>query len=164
MRERTRILFLASAIAVVVVGSALSAGCSGTAPSPSSTTPPAVTPVTPPPSTPSTPPVSGIDLGKLIFQTGTDNAGVIPTKGGIAKITVNACKNCHGANAKGGKPLPGPDIRGSKLQPDFNEAKFVTAVTTGIDDAGKPLHKQMPRFSATPEDTAALWQYLNSLK
>lgn len=100
----------------------------------------------------------------MIFATGKDNAGVIPTKYGIAKIKVNACKNCHGDNAKGGKPLPGPDIRGSKLQPDFDQVKFARAVTTGVDDAGKQLHKQMPRFSATPEDTAALWLYLNSLK
>jgi hypothetical protein len=100
----------------------------------------------------------------MIFETGNDNAGPIPTKDGIPTIKVNACKNCHGADAKGGKKLPGPDIRGSVLQPDFDQAKFATAVTTGVDDAGKRLHKQMPRFSATPEDTAGLWLYLNSLK
>ena len=105
-----------------------------------------------------------MDLGKLIFETGADNAGPIVTKFGIAKITVNACKNCHGADGKGGKGLAGPDIRGSKLQPDYDAAKFATAVTTGKDDAGKPLESKMPRFSATPEDTAALWAYVLTLK
>ena len=100
----------------------------------------------------------------MIFETGNDNAGLIPTARGIATIKVNACKNCHGADAKGGKKLPGPDIRGSVLQPDFDEAKFARAVTTGVDDGGKKLHNQMPRFSATPDDTDALWLYLNSLK
>jgi hypothetical protein len=127
---------------------------------------PAPTPpvATPPATTPATPTVSGIQLGKLIYQTGNDDAGVIPTKLGMPKIKVNACKNCHGANGKGGKPLAGPDIRGKTLRPDFDEAKFATAVTTGKDDAGKALHSKMPRFAATPEDTAALWLYVNSLK
>jgi hypothetical protein len=100
----------------------------------------------------------------MIFETGKDNAGAISTTRGIPTIKVTACKNCHGADAKGGKKLPGPDIRGSVLQPDFDEATFARAVTTGKDDTGKKLHNQMPRFSATPEDTAALWLYLNSLK
>jgi mono/diheme cytochrome c family protein len=119
---------------------------------------------TPSASTPATPAITGLALGKMIYETGNDNAGPIPTTRGIPKIKVNACKNCHGADAKGGKPLPGPDIRGSVLQPDFDEAKFARAVTAGIDDGGKKLHNQMPRFSATPDDTDALWLYLNSLK
>lgn len=172
MKVPARILLL-SLLAVVVVFAALSAGCSGGSPSsssstttapPAATTAPPSTPATPPPSTPATPAVSGLELGKLIFTTGNDNAGPIATKFGIKTIKVNACKNCHGENAKGGKPLAGPDIRGSKLQPSFDEAKFARAVTTGVDDAGKPLESKMPRFSATPEDTAALWTYLLSLK
>lgn len=168
MNERTKSLVLAFAIAAAVAGAALSAGCSSTpASSPPASPPASVAPVpsaTPPASTSATPAVSGSALGKMIFETGQDNAGVIATTRGIPKIKVNACKNCHGANAKGGKPLPGPDIRGSVLQPDYDEAKFERAVTTGVDDGGKKLHNQMPRFSATPEDTAALWLYLNSLK
>jgi mono/diheme cytochrome c family protein len=102
-------------------------------------------------------------LGKQIFETGNDNAGVIPWKSGIATIKVQACKNCHGADAKGIKKL-GPDIRGSQLQPSFTDVLFARAVTTGVDDAGKKLESRMPRFQATPEDTAALWLYVNSLK
>ena len=168
MNKRAKSLVFALAIAAAAVGSGLSAGCSSSPSSPSASPPAAVTPVpsTPatPASTPATPAVSGLALGKMIFDTGKDNAGLIATTRGIPKIKINACKNCHGANAKGGKPLPGPDIRGSVLQPDFDETKFARAVTTGIDDGGKKLHNQMPRFSATPEDTAALWLYLNSLK
>ena len=100
----------------------------------------------------------------MIFETGADNAGVISTKLGIKTIKVNACKNCHGANGKGGKPLAGPDIRGKTLQPDFDETKFARAVVTGVDDAGKPLESKMPRFTATAEDTAGLWLYVNTLK
>ena len=171
MKQRTWMLFLAgTAVAAAIVGSALLTGCSGapTSPTPTSGTavvpPTAPTAATTPPSQPATPAVSGLELGKMIFTTGNDNAGAIAVTGGIAKIKVNACKNCHGVDAKGGKPLPGPDIRGSKLQPDFDQTKFARAVTTGVDDTGKRLHKQMPRFSATPEDTDALWMYLNTLK
>jgi mono/diheme cytochrome c family protein len=172
VKRRVRFLNFALTVAAVVVLVGLLAACSGTtSSSTSSTTPPAATtapepstPATTPASTPATPAVSGVELGKLIFGTGADNAGPIATKFGIKTITVNACKNCHGANGKGGKGLAGPDIRGSKLQPDFDAAKFARAVTTGIDDAGKPLESKMPRFSATAEDTDALWAYLNSLK
>jgi mono/diheme cytochrome c family protein len=170
VKTRIGILALALAIIVAVAASALSAGCSGTTSSPSMTPPAAVTPApsepasTPAASTPATPAVSGVELGKMIFMTGNDNAGVIPTKLGMPTVKVNACKNCHGENGKGGKPLAGPDIRGKTLKPDFDEAKFATAVTTGVDDAGKKLHSKMPRFSATPEDTAALWLYVNTLK
>ena len=168
MDERIRFAGLALAISVVAAVSGLSAGCSSAPPSTPAVTPPAA--VAPAPSTtpsasaPATPAVTGLALGKMIFETGNDNAGRIPATRGIPAIKVYACKNCHGPNAKGGKPLPGPDIRGSVLQPDFDEAKFARAVTTGIDDTGKKLHNQMPRFSATPDDTHALWLYLNSLK
>jgi mono/diheme cytochrome c family protein len=171
VKARTRILFLALTIVVLLSIAALSAGCSSqsSAPAPSTPPPAAVTPApsepaSTPPSTPATPAVSGLALGKMIFETGADNTGPIPTTLGMPTIKVNACKNCHGANGKGGKPLAGPDIQGSKLKPDFDEAKFATAVTTGVDDAGKKLESKMPRFQATPEDTAALWLYVNTLK
>lgn len=167
MNKRAKSLLLVLAISAAAAG--LSAGCSSpTTSSPPANQPAAVTPVPSNPSAPAstsaTPAVTGVALGKMIYETGNDNAGPIPTTRGIATIKVNACKNCHGADAKGGKKLPGPDIRGSVLQPDFDQAKFARAVTTGKDDTGKKLHNQMPRFSATPEDTAALWLYLNSLK
>ncbi len=162
MRQGTRVAILIAIIVLVAVVATLAAGCSSTAP-PSSTSTTPSTPK-PAPSTPATPAVTGLALGKMIFETGADNSGTIPTKLGMPAVKVNACKNCHGADAKGGGKLPGPDIRGSKLKPDFDQAKFAHAVTTGIDDAGKPLESKMPRFSASPEDTAALWLYLNSLK
>jgi mono/diheme cytochrome c family protein len=170
VKDRTRIALLGMLVLFALAAAVLAAGCSASTPTPPATTPPATTapapsePASTPASAPATPAVAGVELGKMIFETGADNSGPIPTKLGIATIKVNACKNCHGANGKGGKPLAGPDIRGSKLQPDFDEAKFATAVTTGKDDAGKPLHSKMPRFAATPEDTAALWLYVNSLK
>ena len=172
MKRRVRILTFALTVVTALLVMGLLAACSGTtSSSTSSTTPPAATtapepstPATTPASTPATPAVSGVELGKLIFDTGADNAGPIATKFGIKTITVNACKNCHGADGKGGKKLAGPDIRGSKLQPDFDAVKFARAVTTGVDDAGKKLESKMPRFSATAEDTDALWLYVNSLK
>lgn len=169
MNSRIRFVVLALAIVSALFGSGLLAGCSSTPPaSPPASAPAKVPPApsaqTSPAPTPAMPAVSGVELGTRIFLTGQDNAGLIPTKGGITKIKVNACKNCHGANAKGEKLFQSPDIRGSVLQPDFDEAKFARAVTTGVDDTGKPLRTRMPRFSATPEDTAALWLYLNSLK
>jgi Cytochrome c len=173
MKKRTRVLVLASMVTVALIGMALAAGCSGAQTSSSPPSEPAVAPpasstatTTPAPEPATTPALSGLALGQKIFTTGEDNAGAIPAKGGIAKITVNACKNCHGVDAKGGKKLKiaAPDIRGSVLQPDFNETTFARSVTTGVDDTGKRLHKQMPRFTATAEDTAALWQYLNTLK
>ena len=165
MNVRTRILVSGIALGTMVVLAALAGGCAPTAPAPqppAAVTPAPSTPATP--SAPATPPVTGVALGKMIFVTGADNSGPIATKFGIATITVNACKNCHGANGKGGKGLPGPDIRGSVLRPDFDQAKFARAVTTGVDDTGKALHSKMPRFSATSEDTAALWKYVLTLK
>ena len=82
--------------------------------------------------------------------------------GGLANTKSAACANCHGANGKGKKGL-GPDIRGSALKPDFNVATFSRAVTKGLDEAGKPLDKKMPKINATPEETAALWAYVNTL-
>ena len=41
---------------------------------------------------------------------------------------------------------------------------LVNDYATGKDDTGKPLESKMPRFSATPEDTAALWAYVLTLK
>jgi mono/diheme cytochrome c family protein len=167
---RTKILpVLVAGVALLALVS-LSAGCTATAPTSTAQPPAAVT--TPPSTTESptastptatAPAVTGIALGKLIFETGNDNAGMIAYKNGIAKIKVQACKNCHGADAKGIKKL-GPDIRGSVLQPDFTEVTFARSVVTGVDDAGKKLESKMPRFQATPEDTAALWLYVNSLK
>ena len=170
VKSHTRILLVALTIVVLAMLVALSTGCSSTATTPAPSTPPAATtpapstPATTPASAPTTPAVAGIELGKLIYTTGADNAGPIATTLGIKTIKVNACKNCHGVDGKGGKPLAGPDIRGSKLQPGFDEAKFARAVTMGVDDAGKKLESKMPRFQATPEDTAALWLYVNSLK
>ena len=141
MTRRIRFGVLALVILAAVVGSGVSAGCSSTPSGSQPTSPPAAVAPAPstattPASTPATPAVSDLALGKMIFETGQDNAGPIPTTRGIPTVKINACKNCHGANAKGGKPLPGPDIRGSALQPDFDEAKFARAVTSGVDDAG----------------------------
>ena len=170
MRPRSKAPSLVVAVCIGIALAAFVAGCSQ-APTSSTTpsTPPtsgATSPTSAPatPSAPSTPQVTGVALGQMIFDTGADNSGPIPTKFGIASVKVNACKNCHGPNGKGGKPLPGPNIQGSTLQPDYDEAKFARAVTTGIDDTGKPLESKMPRFSATPDDTNALWLYVNTLK
>ena len=167
MKAATKVLSSALVVVALLAFAALSVGCAQTATTPTTQPPVAVTPSTPattPPSVPATEALTGLALGKMIYETGNDNAGVIPTKFGIAKIKVNSCKNCHGDNGKGGKPLAGVDIRGVTLKPDFDEAKFAVAVTTGVDDGGKKLKSQMPHFQATPEDTAALWLYVNSLK
>jgi cytochrome c553 len=164
----------------MLVGAALLAGCSGgstTTTPPAQTTPPAAsttppsstesspTSSTPPSSTSASPTLTGADLGKQIFETGDDNNGKITATGGIKTITVDACKNCHGADAKGLKSTGAPDIRAKTLMPGYTAAKFATAVTTGKDNTGKPLESKMPRFTgATADDTAGLWAYLQTLK
>jgi len=167
VKAATKVLSSALVVVVLLAFAALSVGCAATTPTPSTQPPVAVTPSTPattPPSTPATEALTGLALGKMIWETGNNNAGPIPYKFGIAKIKVQACKNCHGANGKGGKPLEGADIRGVTLQPDFNETTFARSVTQGLDETGKKLESKMPHFQATPEETAALWLYVNSLK
>ena len=162
VNPRTRTLMLAMAIMALALAATMAVGCSPATPPTATTTTPAAT--TAPAVEPTVAAVTGIDLGKQIWDTGNGVSGPIAHQYGIAKIKVQACKNCHGENGKGGKGLAGPDIRGSKLQPDFNEVLFARAVTQGLDEAGKKLESKMPHFSATPEETAALWLYVNSLK
>lgn len=104
-------------------------------------------------------------LGKMIYETDNDNLGHITTMYGIPGIKLNACQNCHGSDGKGGRQLPGPDIRGIVLQPEYDEAKLGRLLTMGVDATGKPLDRRMPLFYVTPapEDVHALWLYLNAL-
>ncbi len=105
-------------------------------------------------------------LGKMIYETDNDNLGHITTMYGIRRIKLNVCRNCHGSDAKGGGLLPGPDIRGIVLRPEYNETTFARALTMGLDATGKRLNRRMPLFYVTPapEDAPALWLYLKSLK
>ena len=151
---------LAMAIVALALAAVMSVGCSQATPAATTTTPAATTPS----AVATISPATGIALGEQIWNTGRGTEGQLDYTYGIASIKVPACKNCHGADGKGGKKLPGPDIRGSKLQPDFNEVLFARAVTQGLDETGKKLESKMPRIAATPEETAALWLYVNSLK
>jgi mono/diheme cytochrome c family protein len=100
---------------------------------------------------------SAVADGRAIFQTGKDLAGT--------QITANpaplypTCAACHKADGSGGMHLPGgatsADLRRKALassSPAYTLALLERAISTGIDNQGKPLDKVMPRWTLSKTD------------
>lgn len=167
---RNKSLFIAIAIALAAAGSGVLAGCSRTTirlqsdGSPTGVTS-ASTRSAAESAAKETSVPSAKALGKMIYETDNDNLGHITTMYGISSIKLNACRNCHGSDARGSGKLRTPDIRGFVLQPRYNQTTFARVLTLGLDANGKRLNRRMPLFYVTPapEDSPALWLYLNAL-
>jgi mono/diheme cytochrome c family protein len=105
----------------------------------------------------------------MIFLTGKDSQG----------FRINAqqpplrtsCAACHGANGSGGVHLPGgavsADLRQkalSAVKPVYTLESLERAISTGIDNQGKPLNAVMPRWNMTPRDLHDVAEFVQTLK
>lgn len=84
------------------------------------------------------------------------------------EATLFACAGCHGGSGEGrreGGTLTA-DIRFGRLQKRraYTEESFCRALRQGLDPAGQPLARAMPRYLLEPEQCGALWQHLRHLE
>ncbi len=100
---------------------------------------------------------SAVADGKTIFQTGKDLAGT--QIGANPAPLYAACASCHKADGSGGMHLPGgatsADLRHKALgggSHPYTQALLERAISTGIDNEGKPLDKVMPRWTMSKTD------------
>jgi mono/diheme cytochrome c family protein len=115
---------------------------------------------TPASSTSATTPADG-SAGAEIYRTGMTAMGPIPFTGGDS-TAVASCARCHGIDGKGGTA---PDITWPVLtKAGYNRDTVVRAITKGVNEKGKPLPKEMPRFAPSKADLDALVAYLQTLK
>lgn len=107
--------------------------------------------------------------GRMIFLTGKDSQG----------FRINAqrpplrtsCAACHRANGSGGVHLPGgavsADLRQKALaavKPAYTLTTLEGAISTGIDNEGKPLNPVMPRWRMTPRDLHDVAEFVQTLR
>jgi len=106
--------------------------------------------------------------GRMIFLRGKDSQG----------FRINAqhpplrtsCAACHGASGSGGVHFPGgavsADLRQKALaavKPAYTLNSLERAISTGIDNEGKPLDQVMPRWKMTPRDLHDVAEFVQTL-
>jgi cytochrome c oxidase subunit 2 len=82
------------------------------------------------------------------------------------------CMSCHGSGGRGGLPVGGAvsaDIRWGTLSaqsPPYTDELLKRAILQGLDPAGHPLDKAMPRWQGrlTANQLADLVAYLHTLR
>ncbi len=87
-------------------------------------------------------------------------------------VTINGCRDCHGAQLAGGKagdpssPLAPNLTPGGELRA-WSQADFINTLRTGVTPSGTPLPDQfMPwknKGQMTDDELKAIWAYLQSL-
>ena len=109
--------------------------------------------------------------GRSIFQTGRDSSGTQIVAEPPALYP--KCAACHRADGSGGMHLPGgavsADLRHKALVTDqkhpYTLVLLERAISTGIDNEGKPLDPVMPRWKLSSADLHDVSYYvLNGLK
>jgi len=116
------------------------------------------------PMTVSTPPTAAD--GQSIFQTGKDLAGTQITAH-PAPLYPN-CAACHKVDGSGGMRFPdgatSADLRHAALvsgqKHPYTLALLERAISTGIDNDGKPLDKVMPRWALSKTDLRDVAYYV----
>jgi mono/diheme cytochrome c family protein len=109
---------------------------------------------------------SSLDNGRSIFLEGKDSDGIA-----IAAATPPLrpyCAACHGANGAGGVHFPdgavSADLRYRALVTEqhhpYTLALLERAISTGIDNDGKPLDPVMPRWRLSPRDLHDVASYV----
>ncbi len=129
---------------------------------------------------------SGASANGPISYSGV-SSGMMGGGGGMMGSSL-ACADCHGNDARGGVHQMGmvrmdaPDIRWATLteadhdadgdhdeggkemdHPPYDEEAFKRAVTQGIDPAGGPLDRDMPRWRMSDQDIRDLIQFLQNV-
>jgi mono/diheme cytochrome c family protein len=109
---------------------------------------------------------SSLANGLAIFQTGRDLDGARI----VAQSTPlhGSCAACHRANGSGGMQFPGgvtsADLRHAALviqqKHPYNLALLERAISTGVDNEGKPLDKVMPRWRLSSRDLHDVAEYV----
>ena len=106
----------------------------------------------------------------MIFLNGKDAAGfrVLAERPPLR----TSCAACHRANGSGGVHLPGgaisADLRHKALvvdqNPPYTLASLERAISTGVDNIGKPLDPVMPHWKMSPRDLHDVAAYVLTLK
>jgi len=108
---------------------------------------------------------NAIANGRAIFQTGrdADGARIIAR----SKPLFQNCSACHKPDGSGGRRFPdgavSADLRRRTMihdRPPWTLALLERAITTGIDNEGKPLDPVMPRWKLSQRDRHDVAQYL----
>lgn len=119
--------------------------------------------------------------GQKIYSTGTSGDGdeIYAVMSGVnVPASVMPCVNCHGEQGKG-KPEGGiipSNLTWSSLSreytgaghngrshPAYTEKSLVKAISMGLDPAGNPLHKAMPRYQMSRKSMEDLISYIKVL-
>jgi len=123
--------------------------------------------------------------GERIYYSGvSERTGPIPFQGGPMWLRMHGggCVSCHGVAGKGGVPvmmgtsIPA-DIRYKALTGEehhkegekeehlpYTDELIRRAITKGLDPAGKPLDRTMPRWDMKKEDLDDVIKHLKTLK
>lgn len=122
--------------------------------------------------------------GRRLFREGVGASGAeLSARVGVAATLVSGrvvpCANCHGSDGLG-RPESGvqpPVVTWSELtksyghrhdngrsHPAFDAAAVLRAVTLGVDPAGNPLDRAMPRYALGRDDQDNLIAYLKRLE
>lgn len=111
---------------------------------------------------------SGID----IYMNGTGLSVKLGNAGREAPGQGFPCANCHGKDGLGRSEGATriPPIRWDRLarasdqRPAYDLAAFARALREGVDPAGRPLAKAMPRYTVSEQDLSAVVHALGELR
>ena len=113
--------------------------------------------------------VSATANGRMIYLTGKDSQGF--RINALHPPLRTSCAACHGANGAGGVHLPGgavsADLRQKALaavKPAYTLETLERAMSTGVDNQGKPLNPVMPRWQMTPRDLHDVAEFVGTLR
>lgn len=130
------------------------------------------------------PPFSANLLAKVMAAMGTfgpssvgepiTSAQSAPAPGtpeyGKYMVALGACSDCHGENLAGGPlpfaepgSLPARNLTPAGELPNWSEADFIKAVTTGGHPSGGQLSEEMPRYSMSEDDLKSIFMYLKTI-
>lgn len=109
---------------------------------------------------------SSIANGRAIFATGKDLDGVRIVAQPPALF--DSCAACHRANGSGGRQFAdgavSADLRHHALvdeqQHPYDLALLERAISTGVDNEGKPLDRVMPHWRLSKRDLHDVAQYV----
>jgi mono/diheme cytochrome c family protein len=130
------------------------------------------------PPTPSAPATaaapSSANLGKQIFTTGIGSSGKhVPYTQGMdmGPSGIGGCADCHGADGKGMDSMKSPAIIYNALRKPLGKKPPMYAsddalkqpIEKGLDEDGKPVSSDMPRWQLSDQEFQAVVAYLKTL-